>query len=145
MYLYFSCNAHMSGITTTLAPAPPVVSPSVTVPRMSQLTVPAVTTVVPAGAFMAEGLVPVAEKLAQRIVRLEFVEMKEMMPEMWLNEEETSLNILSWPWCKVEPVTDILQWLQCFSAMVGVLSRVYPQMVPEFMLPGLRQFGMGTV
>jgi len=30
-------------------------------------------------------------------------------------------------------VTDILQWLSCFAAMVAVLSRAYPQMVPEFM------------
>ena len=30
-------------------------------------------------------------------------------------------------------MTDILQWLQCFSAMLGVLSRVYPQFMPEFM------------
>ena len=48
-------------------------------------------------------------------------------------EEETSKNILSWLRSKVGPVTDILQWLQCFSAMVGVLSRTYPQTVPEFM------------
>ena len=31
------------------------------------------------------------------------------------------------------PITDVLQWLQCFSGMVGVLSRGYPNMVPELM------------
>ena len=123
----------LSGITTTLAPAPPVVSPSVTVPGISQLAGPAAVAVVPAGAFMAEGLLPVPEKLAQKIFRLEFIEMREMMPEMWLQEEEASRNILSWPRRKAGPVTDILQWLQCYSAMVGVLARVYPQFVPEFM------------
>ena len=80
---------------------------------------------------MAEGLLPVPEKLAQKIVLLEFVEMREMMPETWLNEE-TSKNILSWLRRKDGSVTDILQWLQCFSAMVGALSRTYPQTVPEF-------------
>ena len=39
------------------------------------------TAVVPAVVFMAEGLLPVPEKLAQKIVRLEFVEMREMMPD----------------------------------------------------------------
>ena len=76
----------LSGITTTLELAPPVVSPAVSplvmVPGISQLARPAATTVVPAGAFTAEGLLPVPEKLAQKIVRLEFVEMREMMPEM---------------------------------------------------------------
>ena len=83
---------------------------------------------------MAEGLLPVPDKLAQKIIRLEFVEMRELMPEMWMGEEEdTSRNILTWPRRKVGPVTDILQWLSCFAAMVAVLSRAYPQMVPEFM------------
>ena len=31
------------------------------------------------------------------------------------------------------PITDILQWLQCFAGMVGVLLQKYPQMVPELM------------
>jgi len=83
---------------------------------------------------MAEGLLPVPDKLAQKIIRLEFVEMRELMPEMWMGEEEeTSRNILTWPRRKVGPVTDILQWLSCSAAMVAVLSRAYPQMVPEFM------------
>ena len=36
--------------------------------------------VVPIGSFMAEGLLYVPEKLAQKIIRLEFVEMRELMP-----------------------------------------------------------------
>ena len=34
---------------------------------------------------------------------------------------------------EVGPVTDILQWLSCYGAMVGMLSRAYPQMVPKLM------------
>jgi hypothetical protein len=33
---------------------------------------------------------------------------------------------------KSAPVTDILLWLQCYAALVGVLFREYPTMVPEF-------------
>ena len=95
---------------------------------------PVVAAGVPAGAFMAEGLLPVPEKLAQKIIRLEFVEMRELMPEMWWREEEeVARSTLTWPRRKVGPVTDILQWLSCYAAMVGVLSRAYPQMVPELM------------
>ena len=54
------------------------------------------------------------------------------MPEKWWREEEeVARSTLTWPWRKVGPVTDILQWLSCYAAMVGVLSRAYPQMVPE--------------
>ena len=87
-----------SAITTTWASTHSVVSPLVTVPGVSQLSTPAVAAVVPAGSFMAEGLLPVPDKLAQKIIRLEFVEMRELMPEMWMGEEEeTSRNILTWP------------------------------------------------
>ena len=30
-------------------------------------------------------------------------------------------------------MTDILQWLMCYAAMVGVLSKAYPSMVPKYM------------
>ena len=35
--------------------------------------------------------------------------------------------------CRAAPVTDILQWLTCYAAMVGVFLKEYPSMVPEFM------------
>ena len=56
------------------------------------------------------------------------------MPETWLrDEEEVGRNTLAWPKRHSAPVTDILQWLQCYAAMEGMLSRAYPTMVPEFM------------
>ena len=69
-------------------------------PPMSVLGVsPVVAAGVPAGAFMAEKLLPVPEKLAQKILRLEFVEMRELMPEMWWREEEdVARSTLTWPW-----------------------------------------------
>ena len=51
------------------------------------------------------------------------------MPET----KETSRNTLAWSQQRVAPVTDILLWLSCYAAMVDLLSRAYPQMVPEFM------------
>ena len=60
--------------------------------------------------------------------------MRECMLETWLRDEESTRNTLSLPQQRTTPVTDILQWLQCFVGMVGVLSQKYPQMVPELMV-----------
>ena len=63
----------------------------------------------------------------QNIVLLE---LRDLMPETWLREEDTSNTTLSWPRRRPTPVTDILQ---CCAALVGVLSRAYLTMVSEFM------------
>jgi hypothetical protein len=100
------------------------------------VSLPAVSTVTtgfPVGTYLGEGLLPVPDKLVQKIVRLEYVEMRELMPETWLKDEEEGKHTLSWPKRRAAPVTDILQWLTCYTAMVGVLSKAYPSMVPEFM------------
>ena len=124
-----------SSVAATLATpsVPLLVCPAVSeVPTTASVL--SVTGGFPAGSYLDEGLLPVPEKLVQKILRLEFVEMRELMPETWLREEEElTKNTIVWPKCHTAPVTDILQWLQCFAAMVGVLSKAYPTMVPEFM------------
>ena len=102
-------------------------------PAVLKLTQPS-SCGVPAGSYLGEGLLPVPDKLVQKIVKLEFVEMRDLMPESWMREEEeASKPILTMPRRRLAPVTDILLWLQCYAALVGVLSRAYPTMVPEFM------------
>ena len=84
---------------------------------------------------MGEGVLPIPDKLLRNVLNLEFIEMTELLPETWLwDEEESSKNVLMFPKKKASPTTDILQWFQCFSAMVGVLSRIFPQAVPELMV-----------
>ena len=66
------------------------------------------------GSHFGEGLLPVPEKLTQKIIQLEFVEMRDLMPESWLMEEENSRkNTLSFPRKRAAPVTDILQSVFC--------------------------------
>ena len=78
----------------------------------------------PAGAYLGEGL---PEKLAQKILLLEFGEKWELMPETWIREEEeASKNMIAWPKCHSAPVTDILQWIQCYAAMWGYCRRPIP-------------------
>ena len=98
----------------------------------------------PAGGYTGEGLLPIPERLE------EFVEMRDLMPETWLREEEESArNTLSLPRRRTAPVTNILQWLQCYAGMVGVLSQKFPQMVPELMVYQVQQRfrgpGVGSV
>ena len=88
----------------------------------------------PAVVCRGEGVLPVPERVEKKLLNLEFVEMKELMRESWLvEEEETCRFTLSLPKRRSGPVTDILQWLQCFGTMVGVLSQKFPMMVPDLM------------
>ena len=127
--------AFMSGVVPPVMPslsatssAGSVVPAAISLPALSTNT-----TGFPVGTYLGEGLLPVPDKLVQKIVRLEYIEMRELMPETWLKEEDEGKQTLSWPKRRTTPVTDILQWLQCYAAMVGVLSKAYPSMVPEFM------------
>ena len=120
----------IGGMALTAVTAP-VVS---TTPPPALLTSASLGMEVPTGTYVGEGVLPVPERLAKKILNLGFVEMRELMPETWLMEEEERSRPT---WClprrKNAPVTDILQWLQCFAAMVGVLSQRYPVFVPELM------------
>ena len=95
---------------------------------------------VPAGMFLGKGLVPLPAKLVARITKLEFVEMYELLPESWLATDGTELletqaakQVSIFPKCWRTPVTDVLTWVQCFSALVGALSTKFADKVPEFM------------
>lgn len=89
----------------------------------------------PAGGYMGEGLLPIPERLVKKITELTFVEMRDLMPEVWLREEEEAVakNVLVLPKKKAAPITDINQWVQCFAGYVGVLSVKYGRFVPELM------------
>ncbi len=54
----------------------------------------------PAGSYMGEGMLPIPEKVARRILELSYVEMGDLMPEVWMRDEEemsTSRNVLVVP------------------------------------------------
>ena len=84
---------------------------------------------------MGEGLLPIPKHLTKKILQLEFVEMWDLMLETWLrDEEENTRNTLALLRRRTAPVTDILQWVQNFAGMVGILLQRYPHMVPELMV-----------
>ncbi len=81
-------------------------------------------------------MLPIPQKVVKRILELAFVEMGDLMPEVWMREEEeasVSRNVLILPKKRVGPVTDIGQWVQRFASFVSVLSTRYPKAVPELM------------
>ena len=85
---------------------------------------------------MGEGMLPIPQKVVKRILELAFVEMGDLMPEVWMREEEeasVSRNVLILPKKRVGPVTDMGQWVQRFASFVSVLSTRYPKAVPELM------------
>ena len=82
-----------------------------------------------------EGILPIPDKLKKIILNLEFIKMRDQMVESWLEEEcDTQRNVFTLPRRRMAPVTDILQWVQCCGTLVGVLCRLFPQMVPELMV-----------
>ncbi len=84
------------------------------------------------GAFIGEGLPPVPQKLAAKIHRWEYVDMGELLPEFLARQREED-EAKDRAARQGRKVTDILTWVQRFSAFVAVMAPVEPQVVPEMM------------
>ena len=73
-------------------------------------------------------------KLIKRIMDLEYIDMRELLPDFWGTTEENT------PCCshnrcnsRKRPITDILMWLECYSSLVSVLATQHPQYMGHFM------------
>ena len=72
---------------------------------------------------MGDNTLPIPENIANKILKLDFVDMAELCPESWLFESETQEKTLSSLFKKrKQPVTDILIWTQCFASYTAVLA-----------------------
>ena len=66
----------------------------------------------------------------ERIIKLEFVEMSEMLLETWGPESQ---DAAAGP-CRMSrrvPITDILVWAECFSLMGAILAQRYSDKAPQ--------------
>lgn len=74
-------------------------------------------------------------KLARRIVDLEFVEMSDLLPDLWQEETQTLVvfdtQLNPWRLGRKAAIQDISQWVECYSKMAAVLSARYPEKAPE--------------
>ena len=67
--------------------------------------------------YLGEGVPPFPEKIASKIQKGKFVEMGELLPEFWSpSTDESQENKLR----HSQKVTDIITWLQCYTAYVSV-------------------------
>ena len=80
---------------------------------------------------MEDALCSLPEPLRKQNLNLEF--MANLQPEAWLFEDTTDKSIALIFKKHNEPITDILVWVQCFNAMVAVLSEQYPQYIQHFL------------
>lgn len=74
----------------------------------------------------------VPPKLVKKILDLEFVEMRELVPEAWQDDPQAAPD-LSGQRRHVHrpPITDILTWLDCFGRMAAILCTKYPEKATE--------------
>ena len=80
-------------------------------------------------------------KVVAKIENLEFVEMSDLLQEAWTSDTTDPANpsILK-HFGRRPPVSDILVWAECFTAMASVLSRKYPLKAPELFAYARRIF-----
>ena len=81
------------------------------------------------GLYVGEGAAPVPKKLADKILRWEFVEMGELLPEFWLCARDDTKSRSR----RSRKVTDISTWTRCFATYVSVLGPANPTAIPELM------------
>ena len=117
---------------------PPVAAaaPPPAVPQVTHMVQPgAAPAILQGGLSMGESRAPLPGKLVQKNCELRYIEMSELLPdrESWLLEDgagsPSSLQFRR----RKGPVTDILQWVQCYATLTSMLAMQYPQKVPELM------------
>ena len=90
-----------------------------------------------ASLYLGDGMVPVPDKLLKKIWALEYIEMRDLLPEAWLHdscsESSHCCHDKSSAKAKRPEVTSIFTWLHCYGTLVSVLAHKYPSKVPEFM------------
>ena len=71
-------------------------------------------------------------KLVKKILDLKFVEMRELLPEAWPDDPQTTPD-LSGQQRHVHhpPITNIITWLECFGRMAAILCTKYPEKAIE--------------
>eukprot|EP00731_Ephydatia_muelleri_P013873 Em0007g1183a len=134
----------------------PVFTPVGTVPTLGGVMAPAVLDGPPRlgepcypggsgqlGAGLAARFPP---KVVAKIENLEFVEMSDLLQEAWTSDttDPANLSILK-HFGRRPPVSDILVWAECFTAMASVLSRKYPLKAPELFAYARRIFNAARI
>ena len=70
------------------------------------------------------------QKLVEKILKLEFVDMSEMLPETWIPKSQDTEGVPRRTSRRV-PIKDILVWTECFSLIAAILVEMYPSKAPQ--------------
>ena len=116
---------------------------SITVPGITSrifptTTLPTPSMAVPTRVFLGDGVLPLPQRLMKKILALEFIEMRELLPEEWLSSaevrEQESHSCCNSAAQKLKaPITNIFTWLQGYASLVVALSTAHPSKVSELM------------
>ena len=81
--------------------------------------------------YIGGGLPPIPRKLVHRIQDGHFIDMAELLPDNLeatnLIDDDLTKNIKR----KQQDVTQIMDWIQCFSTYIAVVSRAKPERVAD--------------
>lgn len=126
-------------IAASMALPTPIPSSHASVPSLFSLpSTSAVTTtsVLQGGLTLGESSIPLPDKIVQKILALRYVELSELLPETWLLQHDSPMGQTSlFAQFKRQkgPVSNILQWVQCFATLASVLGSAYPQKISELL------------
>ena len=130
-----------SGSSGTAVPNPSTVASSLAAPLASPSLLPlpavaAASSVLQGALTLGESLTPLPAKLVQKILELRYIEMSELLPEAWLLQQDSSASqnpLIAQFRRQKGPVSDILQWVQCYATLASVLASAYPQKISELL------------
>lgn len=82
------------------------------------------------GVYVGEVLSPIPQKLAKKIIKGDYVEMEELLPELWPTAQQEGEGRTR---SRNQKITDIFTWIQCFSLYTSVRGRHDPKLIAELM------------
>ena len=116
-----------SGFNNTVLPIPTsVITTNATVTDTPEASHRAVS--------IGQGLPPVPKKLANKIESGEYLDMAELLPDRLGSYRNLTLEDKGGsPKSKRRGVTNILEWIQCFSIYIAIIAQKHPERVPDLL------------
>ena len=99
----------------------------------SHLSSPPLTPPTPASSASIPGAALLPPKLVSKILRGEFIEMREMLPDAWVMDDQPTSCCRSSKPRRGGLITDIQLWVEGYASLVAVLTTEHPDKAPHFM------------
>ena len=85
--------------------------------------------------FIGAAAFPVPSKLVERIKAKEFIEMAELLPDCMGTSPKSPNRESEFARQKVKhrPISNIIEWMQCFNIHLSVVCRTCPGRIPDLL------------